>query len=223
MNKLSTLINSALIILGTAFITLIVYVSILGDNHKIDFLVNSFFDDLKSHDYERLCSLLPKGEFGDMPCDDACFLLEISFLSRYNLMDKDDYAIEIKRDHFWFPFVTDDHVSVGIAFTEKKSNSFLQFFHHSDTDNFVKNFIQVKRSEGAWVITEISLEKSSIYPLFSQLKNEVVLDRYVGTAQKGYTLKENTVDPDDMPSLDRRLLIFNLEKLSDPDRKKDDR
>ncbi|MBU1172802.1 MAG: hypothetical protein KKD44_24855 [Proteobacteria bacterium] len=218
MNKLSTIISSVLFFLGAAFFVLIVYVSILGDNHKIDFLVTHFFEDLKTRNYTMVCQSLPgdkniaPGGIGD--CQDFCFFLELSFLSKFNLLDQNDYSIAIKRDHFWIPYITADQVWVSIAFTKKKKNIVQTFLHRTDDDGFIKDFMLVERRMGQWEIKEIRLDNSSLAPLFNELKAQMDLDRYILKTERGFILKDNEIDPSSLSTLERRLLEFSLFKLS---------
>lgn len=219
MNKLNTLISSILVFLGIAFFALVIYVSMLGDNHKIDYLVTRFFDDLKSRNYTSLCQTMATDKnvvsFGGTdPCQDFFFILEMSFLSRYNLLDRNDYSIEIKRDHFWIPYLTDDRVRISIAFSEKKKNIIQEFIHGLDADDFVQDFMLVERRKGQWVIKEINLEGSSLYPIFNELKVQMDLDRYLLKTEQGFILKGNEIIPDRLTDLERRLLDFSLFKLS---------
>jgi hypothetical protein len=219
MNKLNTLISGILGFLAIAFLTLIVYVSILGDNHKIDDLVTRFFNDLKARNYDTVCGVLGdhpdiRALSGDDACQNFCFLLEMAFLSRFNLLDKTDYSIEIKRDHFWMPYLTDDRVRISIAFSEKKKNLVHEFFYGVDSDNFVRDIMMVERRKGQWVIGEVTLGSSSLYPHYAELKERIDLERFIHRTDGGLVLKANTIRPEALDPVERRLLEFSMSKLS---------
>lgn len=219
MNKLNTLISATLGFLAFAFLTLIVYVSILGDNHKIDDLVTRFFNDLKTRNYNAACEVL--GDHPDIRAlsgDDACqnfgFLLELAFLSRFGLLDKADYSIEIKRDHFWIPYLTDDRVRISVAFSEKKKNLVHDFFYGVDSDNFVRDIMMVERRKGQWVIGEVTLGTSSLYPHYTELKERIDLERFIQRTDGTFVIKTNDIRPENLDPIERRLLEFSLSRLS---------
>lgn len=219
MNKMNTLISGALALLAVAFFVLIVYVSILGDNHKINFLVTSFFEDLKARNYTPVCRIV-----GDQPamvdpdgpvdCQDFCFLVELAFLSQFDLLDQSDYSVEIKRDHFWIPYLTGDRMRIDVAFVEKKKNMIHEFLYGVDSDIFVRDVMVVERRNGQWEIAALTLEESSLYPLFNELTARIDLERYVMKTEKGFTLKGNDIRPEELSRLELRLLEFSLFKLS---------
>ncbi|GAB6096064.1 hypothetical protein JCM14469_23170 [Desulfatiferula olefinivorans] len=218
MNKLNALTTGVLGFLALAFFTLIVYVSILGDNHKIDDLVTRFFNDLKNRNYDALCTV--PGDVSGIPAlsgDDACpqaaFLFELAFLSRFGLLDKGDYSVEIKRDHFWIPYVTDDRIRISVAFTEKKKNLVHELFYGIGSDNFVRDIMWVERRKGQWVIAEVTLKASTLYPLYTELSGRIDLERFIRRTDEGFVLKANDIRPAELDPVDRRLLEFSLSRL----------
>lgn len=220
MNKLNSVIRTILFLLGAGFFTLILYVSILGENHKIDYLVTHFFDQIKTKNYDAVCSILNTESIGERPgepstCMDTGFLLETAFLKRYDLLGHPDYTVMVRREpFFWIPFVSGDSISVSVAFSVKKKNLIEKIFRSADHWEYISDFITVSRSKGSWEITSINLKESSLYPLFTTLSLEVDLNRFAQPTEQGFILKENTISPETLSDMDRRLLDFSLFKLT---------
>lgn len=218
MIKLNTVIRILLVLLGTGFFALILYVSILGENHKIDYLVTCFFDDIKHKNYDTVCRILTNNKDGDhvvstKSCMDNCFVMELAFLTRYELMGQSDYTVMIRRHPFWVPFLSDDTISVSVAFSKKKNNLIEKLFHDMDDTEFIHDFLTVTRNKGAWEIKALNLDGSALSPLFTTLSKQVDFSRYIQPEARGFILKENTIIPNNLSDLDRRLLDYSLYKL----------
>jgi hypothetical protein len=218
MNKLNTFFSGLVILLGTLFLMLIVYVSILGDNDKIDFLVTSLFNDIKTRNFTAACTDLGTSSRTDLKenpeaCMNFCFLLELSLLKKFDLLQNKDYSVVIKRDHFWIPYLTADQVWVGIALSERKKNMFQQMISHFGKDDFVTGAIRVDRRNNHWEIAEIKVEGTSLEPVFTGIKTSLDLNRYLEKTESGFKIRENTIDMKAMTPEERRLLEFSLFRL----------
>ncbi len=218
MNKLKTLVSSLIVLLGALFLILIIYVSILGDNDKINFLVTSLFNDIHARNYAPACVDLKGSTRLDLEndpdrCMNFCFLLELSLLKKFNLLENKDYVVEIKQNHFWIPYLTDDHVWVGIALRDKKKNMFQQYLNRFGKDDFVHDIIRVDRREGHWQIAEIKLAGTTLEPVFNELTATMDLNRYIVKTKTGFKLQENDINFKTLSPADRRLLEFSLYRL----------
>ncbi len=214
MNKLNTLIKSVIGILVLSFFALIVFVSILGENHRIDFLVTDFFDDLKNGNYNQLCPLLDLPTNGSDECMDQLFFLELSMLSRFKLLGKTDYSLVITRDHFWLPFLTSDRVIIGIAMTEKKKNMFEEWMARFESNDRIERFMSVERRGGQWVIEKIRFDESTIAASMAEMKNSVDINRYIVKTEKGYVLQPNEINFKALTTAEKRLFEYSLRKIS---------
>lgn len=220
MNKMNSFVSALFVIFGICFFALIVYVSILGENHKIDFLVKSYFTNIKTRNYTKSCeNITLDPRYGALINKEQCFnfsfLLELSLLKQFNLLDKNDYAIEIHKQSFWVPFISGGTVVVGIAFTEKKKNFFQAFLNKPDAGTYINDFMVVERKKGGWEIKEINLWGSSLSGVFDELKKNCDLDKYVRNTEDGFVLVNNAIEPENLSHIERRLLEFSMYKISD--------
>lgn len=214
MEKLNSYIGVIFTFFIIGFLSLIVYVSLLGDNHKINFAVEQYFSDIKSRTFTIPCSAVNSEkamEFED--CRNNFFLLETALLLKYNLIEEKEYSIEIKRGHFWIPFVTDDTVSISVAFTPKKEN-FIKAVLSRDKITYVKDLMTVKKKNKVWQVKSLNLESSSLAPVLSKLKKEINLDTYITKTEKGYNLSSIEVDLQELSPLKKRLFEYSMQKLS---------
>ncbi len=214
MKKIDTFVSTVIGLLGLSFFALIVFVSILGENHRIDFLVKGFFSDLKEGNYTTLCPLLNLENQRSDTCPDRLFLLELALLSRFNLLESDDYSLIISRDHFWLPFVTSGRVDVGIALSEKKKNMFEEWMAQLKNNDRIDRFMTVERQGGAWVITAVHLDSPALAPVMADMAKKLDIGRYVVKSAAGYTLQPIEIDVQNLSHAERRLFEHSLKKLS---------
>lgn len=214
MKKLNSYISAIFAVFIIGFLSLIVYVSLLGDNHKINFAVEQYFTDIKSRTFITPCSAVNPEKIMEVEdCRNNFFLLETALLLKYNLIEAKEYSIEIKRGHFWIPFITDDTVPVSVAFTPKKEN-FIKAFLNREKINYTTDLMTVKKKNKVWRIESINFDSGSLAPALSKLKKEINLDTYITKTEKGYNLNKIEVDFEGLSPLKKRLFEYNMEKLS---------
>ena len=133
------------IVLGIFVVGILTFVSILGENQKINRVINSYFDKLKDGMYLEACENYSSHVQPDQLTSDEehlnfNFLLELSLLKHYNLVDHYDYEVELKRNHFWIPFVSNDSVCVSVLLRKQGSNSIADTFsrRRGRTRNFIE-------------------------------------------------------------------------------------
>ena len=159
MKNLNLYIIAIFTIFITVFLTLIIYVSLLGDNHKINYAVEQYFADIKNRTFTTPCRMkMPSNTEEAMNnCRDNCFLLETALLENFGLLKAKDYTVEIERGHFWIPFITDDTVSVGIAFTRKQESFFKDLIDKKEIA-YIDNLITIKKENKLWRIQNKNLK-----------------------------------------------------------------
>jgi hypothetical protein len=214
MNKLITVIRSAIGALALSFFALIVFVSVLGENHRVDFLVEGFFKDLKDGNYSGLCPLIHTADNRPGTCMDRLFVLELAMLSRFGLLESSDYSLVITRDHFWIPFLTSGRVTVGVALTEKKKNMFEEWMSRFEARDRIEDFMTVERIDGKWEITGVRLEAPALASTMAEMERSVDLNRYIVKTEKGYAFKPREIDFKDFNPVEKRLFEFSLKKIS---------
>lgn len=256
------------IVLGVFVVLVLTYVSILGENHKINRIVNSYFNKLKDGMYLEACenfssnfrfqderfssSVRPlamemarldddfKAERLDKKIyqeerkaldariqeifDHFNFLLELSVLKHYNLVDLYDYKVEIKRNHFWVPFLSDDSVQVSILLRGRKDKSIADTLSRGHTSNFIDDLIVVVREKGTWEISQFNISDSAIADIYDDVRQNVNINKYTTKTTNGFRLQEADINLKTLTPTDKRLLGFSLYRIKksiDPPDKED--
>ncbi len=227
---------ASLVVLISLFLAF-AFVSLYGENGKVDEAVIAFFDDLKNKNYGAICAGLP--EYANTPslsaddkCSDAMFLLETTLLEQYKLLGSESYTVETKKDHFWIPFLERYRkpVRVSVVLREEKKSThskasttkkisdaakgILTVVPRGDLP-FVEHLLTVKRSHGVWTVVRITPEDSDIASLYAGLKERIAFGRYVRKTERGVMIERTEIDTGTMTPLDRRVLGYNLRKIQD--------
>jgi outer membrane murein-binding lipoprotein Lpp len=250
-------ISVVFIALGIFIVVILTYVSLLGENHKINRVINSYFSNLKDGVYvETSTSFSSNFQFQDERFSSAVrplaaaiarldddfeakrldkqvyqqerkaleariqaivdnfnFLLELSLLKYYKLLDHNDYKVELKRSHFWIPFVGDDSVYVSIALKPKEDKEILDVLSSDQSRNSIDSLIIVVREKGTWKIKEFTIADSSVADIYNDLRQSVDLDKYVKVTPNGLRLKDAEINFKNLPPTDKRLLKFSTHKI----------
>jgi hypothetical protein len=209
------------------------YVSLYGENKKIDDVVNTFFEKIKNKQYQEVC--LGSSDENNKTffsasnqCSDAVFLFDLSLRKHYNLLDSYSYRVEVKRTSFWTPFSREPSMRVAIALegegktSTNKTLSIRNLFDlakryftaapKSDS-RFVKDLLTVERVKGMWRITDINIDNNGIGPEYSELKGQMNLGRYVRETPEGFIIERIEVNAKDLTPVDKRILKYNLLKI----------
>ena len=214
MEKLDVYIKSFFILFIIGFLSLVVYVSLLGDNHKIEFAVEQYFEALKNRDYKTPCPRVNSDALQPLEdCRDYNFLLETAFLMHYGLMEENDYSLVIKTSHFWIPWISNDTVSISVAMIPKRENFIKSFFGNSKV-YYVSDFMTVKKEDKIWQVQSISVQGSSLSPLFTKVRKDINIHRYITKGENGFFLNKAEVDPEKFTSVERRLFKYSMSRLS---------
>jgi outer membrane murein-binding lipoprotein Lpp len=258
------------IVLAVFVVGVLTYVSILGENQKINRVINSYFDKLKDGMYLEACeSFSSNFQFQDERFSSAVlplaaemarlednfeagrldeqvyqeerkaleeriqeildyfnFLLELSLLKHYNLVDHYDYEVELKRNHFWIPFVSDDSVRVSVLLREKGSNSIADTFSHprGRTRDFIDDLIVVIREKGTWKISQFNIADTAIAGMYNDVRKSIDINTYIIKTTHGFHLKDSDINFETLTPIDKRLLRFSLYRVKeslDPPNAKD--
>lgn len=193
-------------------IACLTYASLLGENARINSVVEQFFQNIKQQNFQPSCDGPSFLASGSEDCAELCFLLELSLLKKYDLLDEDDYQVEIKRSHFWIPFLRDDAVRVGIQLRPKAGKGPSDKATGRTRDQFVEDLMSVERENGAWTITDISISDTSMAAVFEDLKSQLRLDKYLHLKPEGFAVNAIEANTSNMTSIDRHVLKFVLRR-----------
>jgi hypothetical protein len=145
--------------------------------------------------------------------DNFNFLLESALLTHYHLLDSKDYAVELKRSHFWLPYSGNDVVRVSVLLKKKEARRFFLSRSKDQGGNPVNNLIIVVREKGTWKIEEFALADSSVAGIYSDLRQNLDLNKYITITTDGFRFNSADINFETLTPLDKRLLSFSLYKI----------
>jgi len=218
MKKPSLNLGVMLILFAIVVVGILTYVSILGENHQINRIVVTYFDKLKDGMYLEACeSFSSNFQEGKLPGDEQRvnfnFLLELSLLKHYNLIDHYDYKVELKRSNFWIPYTSNDSVRVSVLLKRKKDKRIFEALSSDQGSNLIDNLIVVVREKGTWKIKQFNIADSAIADIYNDLRRNVDLNKYVTMTSNGFRFQNAEINFKTLTPIDKRLLSFSLYKI----------
>ncbi len=200
MPKPSQKLRFTMVLVILAFVGFVVFVSLLGENHRIDALMENYFTALKAHDYAAADKCFASVQ----PTDETNFLLEQALLERYGLSGG-DYSVKIKRDRFWLPYYGSNDVRVSLRLEKKTSKLDLLKPGHQ---GFVADVFTVRRTHGDWLIVDFTPGElaSAMQTAGAALKRHNLIKN---TAQ-GFEISTHAIEPARLSPLEKRVLTYQL-------------
>jgi hypothetical protein len=218
MKKPRINLRLSFIIFAIIVVGLLAYISLLGENQQINRLIVTYFDKLKDGMYleagESFSSNFQDGKLSsDEQRMNLNFLLELSLLMHYNLIDSSDYKVELKRSNFWVPYVSEDMVRVSVLLKRKEVRRTLLARSNDQGGNLIHNLIVVVREKRTWKIKEFAIADSSLAGTYNDLRRNLDLNKYVQMTSDGFRFKNAEINFKTITPLDKRLLNFSLYKM----------
>ena len=180
--------------IGTGFVAMLVFVSLLGENNKVNDTVSSFFKHIKAHDYENAATYITADAIhrltasSGMDFEDYAFIFELALLSRFDLLDHGDYRVVINRESFWVPYVDDARVEVGVL-VKAKGKSLIDNLKQFRSSHTLQGLFTVKRIDGIWFITQIHLQDQSLARTFTELAHRLQATHGVVKTETGFMVE----------------------------------
>ncbi len=201
---------------GLCFIFLFVFLGLLGENHKVDDTVNRFFKNIRQQNYSAIYSKLAdtgSNRFSNKEeCADFVFLFQITLLKKFDLLEEKDYMVDIRKNHFWIPFMGNDEVRVDVLMKTQDSASLLDLV--GDEDRFIHGLLTLARDDRKWKIRHINLDNQEIRPIYEDLAQQLMVDRYMAVDGNILTFKENHIDLSAISPTQERLLKYVFQKAT---------
>jgi len=218
MKKPSLKLSVVLIVFAICVVGILTYVSILGENQQINRIITTYFNNLKDGMYLEACegfsSNFQEGKLpGDEQRSNFNFLLELSLLKHYNLIDHYDYKVELKRSNFWIPYISDDLVRVSVSLRRKKDKSIVDALSSDHGSKLVDNLIVVVREKRTWKIRRFTIADSAIADIYNDLRRNVDVNKYVAMTSDGLRFQNAEINLKALTPIDKRLLSFSLYKI----------
>jgi len=201
------------------FVIVLVYISLLGENNRVDASVQRFFDEIKSKAYFSICNNTiimgtddPFKQGGD--CAENCFLFELSLLKYFKLDNSDNYKVIVKKDHFWIPYSGDNYIKASLCLMNLKDYSPFSFFGKKPDTLWIEDLFTMHRQNGVWKIVGIDLQNKAIFPIFEQLKKDLELGTYITRTGNKYIIRQMEIDTDHLDTIEKRKIEYILLKIS---------
>lgn len=213
-------------------VAFLVFVSLWGENNKIDEAANAFFEGAKKKQYDTICSDLNQESLSSLvpasgECSDAIFLLELSLLRQFNLLDSPDYVVVARKSHFWIPYYRDGAVSISVSLKgqekysaeDKLSLQYLltvvkgYFVKYQGNETFINRLLVAKRDRGIWKITAVNMKGSALSLIYADLKKHMDQPGPIRETEDGFAIRRLADGVSDMDPADRRILNHKLQKM----------
>jgi hypothetical protein len=218
MKKPRINLRLSFIIFAVIVVGILAYISLLGENQQINRLIVTYFDKLKDGMYleagESFSSSFQDGKLSsDEQRMNLNFLLELSLLMHYNLIDSFDYKVELKRNNFWVPYVSEDVVRVSVLLKRKEARRILLARSEDQGGDLIHNLIVMVREKRTWKIKEFAIADSSLAGTYNDLRRNLDLNKYVQMTSDGFRFKNAEINFKTITPIDKRLLNFSLYKM----------
>jgi len=192
------------------------FVSLLGENNKIDELTQAFFQEIRGGGFgEVLSGVKVKAPGPAEGLSDSLFLLELSLLKRYDLLGNDAYEVITWKSHFWIPFIDDNPVEVAVCLRKKPDSkslkaalsSFSRLWSTGKDVDSIEHLLTVGRRNGNWVVESVNVSGSGIEKTYDDMRRRFRLHQYMTEAGHGFIMHEFAVNPDSLDPVEKRLLL----------------
>jgi hypothetical protein len=218
MKKSNINLRLGFIIFGIIVVGILAYISVLGENQQINRIIVAYFDKLKEGEYLEACesfsSNFQDGQFsGDEQRMNLNFLLELSLLSHYNLIDQHDYTVELRRSNFWIPYISNDVVRVSVLLKKKEARQLFPARLSDQSRDLIADLIVIKREKRTWKIKEFNIAGSSLAGAYNDLRQNLDLNKYVKMTSDGFRFNSAEINFKTLSLTDKRLLNFSLYKI----------
>ncbi len=211
MNKPAFSLKVVLVSACFCLLAFLFFMSVLGENDNTKKVVDVFITHVKNKEYrraEKSYSTEEKDKFKSLKESmEFHFLLEFSLLKYFGLTDSEDYKVEVKRNNFWLPFVSDNVLQLNFRLVSKDSKQILPNLNKKE---YLKNFVTVTRENNNWKIKKFNIENTGLKDIFSQMSLDIQVDKYVQITENGFVINQAEIITDNISSLERKVIIHNL-------------
>jgi hypothetical protein len=218
MKKPSINLTVVFIIFGIFVAGILAYISVLGENQQINRIIVAYFDKLKDGMYLEACeSFSSNFQDGQLSSNEQRmnfnFLLELSLLTHYNLIESSDYKVELKRSNVWVPYMSSDVVHVSVLLKRKDARRLFYARSNDQSKDLIDKLIVVVREKRTWKIKEFAVADSSLAGIYNDLRQNFDLNKYAQMTFDGFRFNSAEINFKTLSPTDKRLLNFSLYKI----------
>ena len=211
MNFPSISLKHVLVSFGCLFVAAVIFVSILGENNNGVNATRIFLTAVKDRDHnemQRSYSRTAKSFTSQEESTRYHFMVELAMLDHFELLDADDYRMDIDAESLWFPFISDRHLQMNVRFTPMDGGSLL---HSSNQLPYIERAVTAVREDGRWKIEGFNLKDSDLKRYYQETVAKVEYHKFIAMANDVITLNTQAIDLKQMSGLDRKVFIHSLE------------
>ena len=178
-------------------------VSLLGENHKVEALVNEYTKQLTIDSLPDECLSMPLPEIKQTreQCLNNNFIVNISLLEYFGVL-QDDFVVRVRREQFWIPFAVDT-VNVSIALESGKN---------TDEVVFIKNLFQVNRIDGHWQVISMEINDERLKALIVLNQQNMNIEKYIKFNESNIELQAQKLNLTKLTVKERYLIKFSVNK-----------
>ncbi len=214
--------RSAVFIIGillTCFAFILIFVSLLGENNKIDHVVDAFFEKIQSQQYFSIDdngNIVENANVFDVGGDfsENCLLLELALLEKYDITDASKCKIEVDKECFWVPFVRGSDINVGISLKNPEAWQFSSLFKKGMKTEPIENLFTVTRTNGKWLISSIHLKDSPLIASVNRLREGLHVGDYVTQSGTKIIVNPIQIDTENISAIEKLKLSYIFQKLN---------
>jgi hypothetical protein len=218
MRKPGFVLGIFVAVCAALLICAVAYVSLLGENNKIDEVVQGFLQDIHASDYEA--GILPNAAGPHEDAPDALFLLDLALYEHFGFLGRTGSELVLKKDHLWIPFVNEGPVVVDVGLRRRAGKGILNQASYlvgkigspAGGTPLVNGLLTMARKNGNWVITSIDVKGSALEKDYASLQERLHAQRYLTGTAHGFAMKAFEARPDEMAFVDKQMLIHALGK-----------
>jgi len=202
-----------MLLLAVFVFLLFFFVSLLGENHQIDDSINNYFTKLKAEDFSGKCIPISinSNAVSKTECSNDNFIFILSVLKQFDLVGSKSYTVQLKRNHFWIPYISSDTVAVSLSLSDNTEGGLVLF----SNSQYISELFIVKRNNLSWNIHEIRIDDPQLIETFYHFKNTLNLDKYITKTKTGYIFNQVEIDNSTTTEVDKVLLKYNLQKVKE--------
>ena len=196
--------NTVTALLVMALLLGLFAVSLLGENHKVETLVDGYTKQLTVDSLPKECLPMQLTETKQTrgQCLNNNFIVNLSLLEYFGVL-QDDFTVRVRREQFWIPFAVDT-VNVSIALESDKN---------TDEVVFIKNLFQVNRIDGHWQVMSMAINDERLQALIVLNQQNMNIEKYIEFNENNVELKAQTLNLTDLTTKERYLIKFSTNKF----------
>lgn len=203
---------------GFIIVLFLIYISLLGENNKIDIEIEKYFFTLKSQNYisayNKISDYSKDGNFLKKSFSyDFGFINFLALRDKFSCLETEDYKFEFKKQSFWIPYKNKSVVKVGLRLIRINDFNTLSLLFDENKPDFLENYITVKRINGIWRIIDIDGEHSGLKENFDKIYKRINSNKFIKKHKESVSFKKFSIDYTKLKKLDIKIIKFQLNKV----------